>query len=123
MKKIVFLLLLVVITISCQSQTNSKIKVLPVAEFKQEISKENVQLIDVRTPSEFNQGAIPNAKNMNVNDSSFEEQILKLDKSKPVYVYCRSGARSQNAAHKMVELGFVEVIDLAGGYLNWSKNL
>lgn len=120
MKKIVFLVLLAVMTLSCQSQTNPKIKVLPVAEYKTEINKEPVQLVDVRTPAEFEAGAIPNALNINVNDASFEEKIQKLDKTKPVYVYCRSGARSQTAAHKMVEMGFVEVIDLAGGYLSWN---
>lgn len=122
MKKIVFLVLIAIITISCQSQTNPKIRVLPVAEYKQEISKDSIQLIDVRTPSEFANGAIANAKNINVNDATFEEEIQKLDKTKPVYVYCRSGARSQVAAHKMIEMGFEEVIDLDGGYLKWSKN-
>lgn len=122
MKKILLLALVAVMTISCQSQTNPKIKILPVAEYKQEISKETVQLVDVRTPGEFAAGSIPNAENINVNDASFEEKIQKLDKSKPVYVYCRSGARSQVAANKMVEMGFEEVIDLAGGYLNWNKN-
>lgn len=120
MKKIVFLVLLAVMTISCQSQTNPKIKVLPVAEYKSHISKESVQLVDVRTPAEFKEGAIPNALNIDVNNAAFDEEIQKLDKTKPVYVYCRSGARSQTAAHKMVEMGFVEVIDLAGGYLRWN---
>jgi rhodanese-related sulfurtransferase len=122
MKKILLLVLVTVMTISCQSQTNPKIKILPVAEYKQEISKEAVQLVDVRTPGEFADGAIPNAENINVNDASFEEKIQKLDKTKPVYVYCRSGARSQVAAKKMIEMGFEEVIDLDGGYLNWNKN-
>lgn len=54
-----------------------------------------------------------------MNDDSFESEIQKLDKSKPVYVYCRSGMRSQKAAQKMIELGFTQVIDLEGGYLSW----
>lgn len=120
MKKIAFLVLVAVMTISCQSQSHPKIKVLEVADYKQEINKESVQLIDVRTPSEFNSGAIENAININVSDASFDEQIQKLDKSKPVYVYCRSGARSQTAAHRMVGLGFEQVIDLEGGYLSWN---
>jgi rhodanese-related sulfurtransferase len=54
-----------------------------------------------------------------VNGSAFESEIQKLDKTQPVYVYCRSGARSQKAAEKMVEMGFTQVIDLEGGYLSW----
>jgi rhodanese-related sulfurtransferase len=120
MKKIVLLVLVAVMTISCQSQSHPDIKVLGVAEYKTEISKENVQLIDVRTPAEFEAGAIPNAVNINVNEANFDEKIQKLDKTKPVYVYCRSGARSQIAAHKMVEMGFEKVIDLKDGYLSWN---
>lgn len=119
MKKIVVLFVLAVFTFSCQSQTNSKVKVVSVAEFKTAISKDNIQLVDVRTPGEFADGAISNAKNINVNDASFVTEIQKLDKSKPVYIYCRSGARSQTAAKKMVELGFEQVIDMEGGYMNW----
>jgi rhodanese-related sulfurtransferase len=54
-----------------------------------------------------------------VNGESFESDIQKLDKKQPVYVYCRSGARSQKAAEKMIALGFTQVIDLEGGYLSW----
>jgi rhodanese-related sulfurtransferase len=120
MKKIVLLVLVAVMTISCQSQPHSNSLVLNAPEYKTEINKENVQLIDVRTPSEFEAGAIPNAVNVNVNEATFDEKIQKLDKTKPVYVYCRSGARSQTAAYKMVEMGFEKVIDLKGGYLSWN---
>jgi len=119
MKKLALLLVVAIMAISCQSQNNSKIKVVPMAEFKTEISKGNVQLIDVRTPEEFSEGAIQNAKNINVNDDFFESEVQKLDKTKPVYVYCRSGMRSQKAAQKMIELGFIQVIDLEGGFLSW----
>lgn len=106
-------------TLSCQSQSDSKIKVLPKEAYQVEIAKRNVQLVDVRTPEEFSEGAIPNALNINVNGDSFESEIQKLDKTQPVYVYCRSGARSQKAAQKMIELGFTQVIDLEGGYMSW----
>ena len=119
MKKIILLLVITVVTFSCQSQSDPKIKVLPTEAYKMEIAKGNVQIVDVRTPEEFSEGAIPNALNINVNDEAFEAEIQKLDKTKPVYVYCRSGARSQKAAHQMIALGFTQVIDLEGGYLSW----
>jgi rhodanese-related sulfurtransferase len=119
MKKILLLLIIPVLSLSCQSQNDSKVKVLPVADYKVAIAKSDVVIVDVRTPEEFAQGAVPNAQNINVTNASFEIEIQKLDKTKPVYVYCRSGARSQTAAKKMAALGFTEIIDLKGGYLAW----
>lgn len=120
MKKIV-LLLIAIVSFGCQSQQKPIVKVLPVKEFKTLISKEKVQLVDVRTPDEFSAGAISGAVNIDVNNTDvFDKEIQKLDKSKPVYVYCRSGARSQKAAQKMSEMGFTSIIDLQGGYMAWN---
>lgn len=120
MKKVILMLIVLFVTFSCQSQKDERIKVVSKAEFKTMINGENIQLIDVRTPKEYSDGFIKGAKNINVNDSAFESEIQKLDKTKPVYIYCRSGARSQTAAQKMIELGFNQVIDLQGGYMNWN---
>lgn len=120
MKKIILIFLFAFVTFSCQSQKDSKIKVVQKSEFQTVITKENVQLIDVRTPQEYADGFIKGAKNINVNDANFETEIQKLDKTQPVYIYCRSGARSQTAAKKMVELGFTQIVDLQGGYMNWN---
>lgn len=120
MKKIVVLLFVALIAFSCQSQNDSQIKVVQKTEFKEAIANNTIQLVDVRTPEEFADGFIKGAKNINVNDANFETEIQKLDKTKPVYIYCRSGARSQTAATKMVELGFTEIYDLEGGYMNWN---
>jgi len=120
MKKIILIFLFTFVAFSCQSQKDSKIKVVQKSEFQTGITNENVQLIDVRTPQEYADGFIKGAKNINVNNANFETEIQKLDKTKPVYIYCRSGARSQTAAKKMVELGFTQIIDLQGGYMNWN---
>ena len=82
----------------------------------------DIQLIDVRKPDEFSSGHLENAVNMNFYDDDFEEQIKTLDKSKEVYLYCRSGGRSGKAAQKLEEMGFTKVYDLEGGILNWEKN-
>lgn len=120
MKKIIYVLL-VFISVACQSQQNPKVKVLPAKEYKTLLAKEKVQLVDVRSPGEFSEGAIAGAVNIDVNnDAVFEKEIQKLDKSKPVYIYCRSGARSQKAAQRMLEMGFTSIIDLQGGYMAWN---
>jgi len=101
-------------------QITGKISVLTPAEFKEK-SKNNT-VIDVRTPSEFNEGYIKGAKNINFFDSNFTKQINSFDKSKPIYVYCKTGHRSENASEKMVQLGFKEVYDLKGGIINWVRS-
>lgn len=80
-----------------------------------------IQVIDVRTPAEFNSGHIEHAKNININDAQFEAQIAALDKSKPVLVYCAVGGRSARAANFIKSQGFPAVYDLDGGIGAWNK--
>ena len=93
-----------------------------VAEFAREIAKEGVQLVDVRTASEYADGHIPNAVNIDVFDSNFAEKIATLDKEKTLAIYCRSGRRSKSAAEQAVKLGF-KVVELDGGVLSWRGKL
>ncbi len=76
-------------------------------------------VIDVRTPDEFFKGHLPNAVNIDWNGDDFENRISALDKTKPVFVYCLSGARSAAAAEKMRAESFVQVYELAGGIMKW----
>ena len=92
------------------------------AEFAREIAKEGVQLVDVRTASEYADGHIPNAVNIDVFDSNFAEKIATLDKEKTLAIYCRSGRRSKSAAEQAVKLGF-KVVELDGGVLSWRGKL
>jgi rhodanese-related sulfurtransferase len=89
-------------------------------EFKAQINGKNVQLIDVRTPDEFNDTHIPKAKNINIYDANFVQQASVLDNSKPVYVYCRSGVRSMKAAKKLKNAGY-KVYNLNDGIKGWQK--
>lgn len=83
--------------------------------------KQNSQILDVRTPAEWAQGIIPGAKKMNLHDPDFTTQLQALDMDRPVLVYCRSGARSENAMKLMVKMGFKEVYNLEGGILAWQS--
>tara|TARA_R110002012_G_scaffold321944_1_gene552603 strand:- start:50332 stop:50676 length:345 start_codon:yes stop_codon:yes gene_type:complete len=104
-----------------KSETLKAIKNLNVAEFKMAINGKKVQLVDVRTSSEFSAGHIKNAANIDVfNSAAFEKKFEKYQKETPVYVYCRSGARSMSAAKKLVKMGFTEVVNLKGGYSAWT---
>jgi rhodanese-related sulfurtransferase len=89
--------------------------------FKLEMKKySDFQLIDVRTPEEYNNGTIENAENINFYDDNFNEQLSGLDKSLPTFVYCQAGGRSFKAMEVMCELGFKMVYELEGGYSNWN---
>ncbi|MGJ5641265.1 rhodanese-like domain-containing protein [Formosa sp. S-31] len=99
--------------------THNAIKVLNAKAFKEGISQKKVQLVDVRTPKEYKDGHIKGAKNIDFFSAKFIPEFSKLDKDKPVYLYCRSGARSKNSAKKLATIGFTEIYDLKGGYLNY----
>ena len=88
---------------------------------KQLIATKAEQLIDVRTPQEFEKYRIVSAKNINVNSSDFRSQIAKLDKTKPVLVYCLSGNRSKSALAILRDAGFKTVYELDGGINSWSR--
>lgn len=107
---------------SCQSQKSENVELLDAKSFSEKIhNKEEVQLVDVRTPEEFKEQHIDNATNINWNDANFEQQVSNLDKSKPVYVYCKSGGRSAKATAKLSEMGFTNVYELDGGILSWNE--
>jgi rhodanese-related sulfurtransferase len=78
----------------------------------------DVQLVDVRTPGEWQAGVIDGAMLCDIYSSDFEKRISELDLSKPVYVYCAVGGRSGNAASKLKKMGF-KVYDLRGGMDAW----
>ncbi|WP_338812091.1 rhodanese-like domain-containing protein [Bernardetia sp. Wsw4-3y2] len=80
----------------------------------------NFNLIDVRTPQEYEQGNISKAKNINFNDTSFGEELNKLEKNKPLFIYCKSGGRSAKAVEKAKEMGFEHIIELDGGIESWN---
>jgi rhodanese-related sulfurtransferase len=90
-------------------------------KLKELLVKENIQLLDVRSPEEIKQGAIKTALFVNYFDDDFAKKATnKLDKNKPVYLYCRSGNRSGKSAIILKEKGF-EVYNIIGGYNQWKK--
>lgn len=80
-----------------------------------------VQLVDVRTPGEFAGGHIQGAVNHDFYAADFAQKMAKLDKNKPVMVYCAVGGRSGATAGQLQKLGFKKVYDLEGGMGAWNK--
>lgn len=81
----------------------------------------NAILLDVRTPDEFAEGHLAKAINYDWYGKNFAAQVAKLDKSKPVFVYCYGGGRSSEAVEHLQEKGFKVVYDMKGGIQKWRK--
>jgi len=120
MKNIFFITILCISTFfNCEKfKTNTSVsisteKMLALVKF------DEVQLIDVRTPAEFAEGHLKNAKNIDFYSPDFDLQIEALDKSIPVILYCKSGRRSAKCASKLNAKGFSSVYDLDGGIKLW----
>ncbi|WP_366187075.1 rhodanese-like domain-containing protein [Flavobacterium ovatum] len=110
------------ILLSCQKQHSQNRTIVDAATFSKKIeATEKPQIIDVRTPEEFEEEHLISAKNINWNGDNFDTEAEKLDKSKPVFVYCKSGGRSKKASAKLTELGFENIYELDGGFLQWSS--
>lgn len=92
---------------------------ITVPEFEKAIAAANTQLLDVRTPGEYQSGHLKNALQANWNDEQqYRERVQALDKTKPVYTYCLSGARSRSAAEWLRQNGFI-AYSLSGGINAW----
>jgi len=77
------------------------------------------QLVDVRTPAEYAEGHLPGAILIDYGEASFVSLIDQLDRSRPVFVYCRVGRRSLDAATVLEKNKFTVVYNLDGGIIAW----
>jgi len=108
--------------IICFFQVTAQSGVLSSAQFQQQVSAGQSQLLDVRTAGEYQQGHLANALQADwTNSAEFAERIKYLDKNKPLLVYCASGGRSGQAAEWLVKKGFVKVDNLTGGMIAWKQ--
>lgn len=106
--------------VSCQSSPQGNL--LSPHAFRSAMNdKKDEILLDVRTPGEFKEGYIKGAKNIDWNGPGFNDEVARLDKSKPVFVYCKGGGRSGAAVQALKGMGFKEVYDLKGGIMNWKS--
>lgn len=106
--------------LSCEA-SGQNINLVGPADFEKALqSDQDYQLIDVRTPSEFDRGYIEGATLIDFMQPNFQSEMAKLDKSKPVLLYCAVGGRSGKAAKMLSDMGFEDVYDLRGGIRAWT---
>jgi len=119
--KLFSLLFISFLFLSCQGQATKPVQTLDVKTYAEKLKNtEKPQLLDVRTPEEYSVEHLENADNVNVNSPDFATKASQYDKSKPIFVYCKVGGRSAQAADKLVGMGFTEVYNLEGGIMKWT---
>jgi rhodanese-related sulfurtransferase len=120
MKKLISIIASLLLVTSCSSNP-SGVTNMNVSEFSKKITESGVVILDVRTPSEYAEGYIDGAHNIDFQSGNFENEIATLDKNATFAVYCRSGNRSGQAAKIMHDAGFHNVYNLEGGVIDWAN--
>ncbi len=105
------------------AQAKQHIVEVNVTTAKQLLTEGNIILIDIREESEYAAGHIDNALLLPRGVLEFKTGNMPelADKSKAVLVYCHTGGRSAMAAHTMQQLGYNNVLSMAGGFEAWQK--
>ena len=84
-------------------------------------SHADTQVLDVRSDAEFARGALPNATHISFGDADFADRVSKLDKARPVLVYCAGGYRSRKAVEVLLDQNFTSIHHLHRGYMSWPR--
>lgn len=90
-----------------------------VLTLNEKLENEDLHLVDVREYAEFAGGRVAGARLLPLGE--IERRNAELDHTKPIYVMCRTGNRSSQAQKKLKDLGFTNVINVAGGFEAWKK--
>ena len=76
-------------------------------------------LIDLRTPKEFSKGHVEGAENLDYYADDFKKQLDEMDKDKKYIIYCGFGVRGVKTSKIMMDMGFMEVYNILGGFAGW----
>src|SRR5258707_5716775 len=103
-------------------QTRSEVSEIDATQARGRIESGEPVVVDVREHDEWDEGHIPGA--VHVPRGHLESRIERLapDPSRPVVIYCSAGNRSAFAAKTLAELGYEDVVSLAGGFTDWKRN-
>jgi molybdopterin/thiamine biosynthesis adenylyltransferase/rhodanese-related sulfurtransferase len=103
-------------------QVRSEISEIDATHARERIESGEPVVVDVREQDEWDEGHIPGA--VHIPRGHLESRIERLapDTSRPVVVYCSAGNRSAFAAKTLTDLGYEDVVSLAGGFTDWKRN-
>ena len=121
MKKLFATLVIATALFACKKEQKRGTEQIAPAAFEKEMTADAGQLIDVRTPKEYNEGHLNGAKNLHIYDQNFITRLDSLDKDETVYVYCKAGGRSAEAVETLEGKGFKHIVELEGGMDAWKE--
>jgi molybdopterin/thiamine biosynthesis adenylyltransferase/rhodanese-related sulfurtransferase len=103
-------------------QVRSEISEIDATQARDRIESGEPVVIDVREQDEWDEGHIPGA--VHIPRGHLESRIERLapDAARPIVVYCSQGNRSVFSAKTLEELGYEDVVSLAGGFTDWKRN-
>ena len=106
------------------SKTKRQSKYLSGKSWNKLISKKDTLVVDARKPFEFKVGTFKKAINPNINNfRDFPKYLKKINKAKPVAMFCTGGIRCEKASVYLKQKGFKNVFQLKGGILNYLDNV
>ncbi len=117
------ILLVLSLNVSISAQEKAQPGDLSVKEASELIKKhpDDLLILDVRTPDEYREGHIANARNMDFFGGRFDQDVSELPKEQKILLYCRSGKGSAGAAEILRETGHKNVLHLHEGLEGWQK--
>ena len=100
-------------------ETKSRIREIDTAGAETEVARPDTVVLDVREPDEYQQGALPGA--IHIPRGHLESQIEARvpDHDAHIVIYCAGGTRSAFAADTLTQLGYSDVVSMAGGFNRW----
>lgn len=113
------ILVLIVIFFFVITSEKDGIMKIEVKTLQNKLKNEEITLLDVRELSEYEGGHIERAVNAPL--SSLDANQLSYPKDEPIYVICRSGNRSAQAASQLQNAGYTEIYDVSGGMMAWES--
>ena len=102
-----------------KNEKKAEYKKITSDEAKNIMSTQKAIVVDVRSLEEYNEGHIPNAISVPLETIENEAETKLKNKNDLILVYCRSGRRSREAALRLIEKGYTNVIDF-GGIQDWN---
>ncbi|MFK7952490.1 MAG: rhodanese-like domain-containing protein [Ekhidna sp.] len=117
MKKSIYFIF---ILFACQAITQESIEKISAEQLKT-LQSQGVEIVDIRTSEEYEDGHIPNVPNIVYGSAEFTSLFEKKNKNASIIIHCASGGRSSRAAKQLIEMGFTKVHDYSGGFSDWKN--
>ena len=120
-KRLIAMVIFTIIFLTFFNNTEASWERVSVETFEEEImNNPDALLLDVRTTAEWEQdGHLEDALLIPHSDLESRSDELPEDKENLILLYCRSGNRSQEAAETLIDLGYMNIIELASGINGW----